>query len=151
MISVDEEDGSGQVVLPVAVRFIDWENPPEIKALNAMMKKDKDADILSLVQEVAARGTGRQRADHEIDFRDLDEGESFTVVSYRQVETKYGASYRIILGDHPVVGETSECWAHASPDLSSLLSPRSRLRNPPPCTSRRRACPMMARSVSAAA
>ena len=114
MISVDEEDGSGQVVLPVAVRFIDWENPPEIKALNAMMKKGKDADILSLVQEVAARGTGRQRADHEIDFRDLDEGESFTVVSYRQVETKYGASYRIILGDHPVVGETSECWAHAS-------------------------------------
>ena len=64
MISVDEEDGSGQVVLPVAVRFIDWENPPEIKALNAMMKKGKDADILSLVQEVAARGTGRQRADH---------------------------------------------------------------------------------------
>lgn len=132
MISVDEEDGSGQVVLPVAVRFIDWENPPEIKALNALMKKGKDADILSLVQEVAARGTGRQRADHEIDFRDLDEGESFTVVSYRQVETKYGASYRIVLGDHPVVGETSECWAHAS--LRPLLATQPEISAEKPAT-----------------
>lgn len=132
MISVDEEDGSGQVVLPIAVRFIDWENPPEIKALNAMMKKGKDADILSLVQEVAARGTGRQRADHEIDFRDLDEGESFTVVSYRQVETRYGPSYRIILGDHPTVGETSECWAHAS--LRPLLATQPEISAEKPAT-----------------
>jgi hypothetical protein len=132
MISVDEEDGSGQVVLPIAVRFIDWENPPEIKALNAMMKKGKDTDILSLIQEVAARGTGRQRADHEIDFRDLDEGESFTVVSYRQVETKYGPSYRIILGDHPVVGETSECWAHAS--LRPLLATQPEISVEKPAT-----------------
>jgi hypothetical protein len=132
MISVDEEDGSGQVVLPIAVRFIDWENPPEIKALNAMLKKGKDAEILSLVQEVAARGTGRQRADHEIDFRDLDEGESFTVVSYRGVETKYGASYRIILGDHPVVGETSECWAHAS--LRPLLATQPEISEEKPAT-----------------
>jgi hypothetical protein len=132
MISVDEEDGSGQVVLPIAVRFIDWENPPEIKALNAMMKKGKDADILSLIQEVAARGTGRQRADHEIDFRDLDEGESFTVVSYRGVETKYGPSYRIILGDHPVVGETSECWAHAS--LRPLLATQPEISVEKPAT-----------------
>jgi len=132
MISVDEEDGSGQVVLPIAVRFIDWENPPEIKALNAMLKKGKDADILSLVQEVAARGTGRQRADHEIDFRDLDEGESFTVVSYRGVETKYGPSYRIILGDHPVAGETSECWAHAS--LRPLLATQPEISDEKPAT-----------------
>jgi hypothetical protein len=132
MISVDEEDGSGQVVLPVAVRFIDWENPPEIKALNAMMKKGKDTDILSLVQEVAARGTGRQRADHEIDFRDLDEGESFTVVSYRSVDTKYGVSFRVVLGDHPVVGETSECWAHAS--LRPLLATQPEISAEKPAT-----------------
>ena len=132
MISVDEEDGSGQVVLPIAVRFIDWENPPEIKALNAMMKKGKDADILSLVQEVAARGTGRQRADHEIDFRDLDEGESFTVVSYRSVDTKYGVSFRVVLGDHPVVGETSECWAHAS--LRPLLATQPEISVEKPAT-----------------
>ena len=132
MISVDEEDGSGQVVLPIAVRFIDWENPPEIKALNALMKKGKDADILSLVQEVAARGTGRQRADHEIDFRDLDEGESFTVVSYRSVDTKYGVSFRVVLGDHPVVGETSECWAHAS--LRPLLATQPEISVEKPAT-----------------
>jgi len=132
MVSVDEEDGSGQVVLPIAVRFIDWENPPEIKALNAMLKKGKDTDILPLIQEVAARGTGRQRADHEIDFRDLDEGESFTVLSYRNVETKYGASYRIVLGDHPVVGETSECWAHAS--LRPLLATQPEISAEKPAT-----------------
>ena len=132
MISVDEEDGSGQVVLPIAVRFIDWENPPEIKALNAMMKKGKDTDILSLVQEVSARNTGRQQADHEIDFRDLDEGESYTVVSYRNVDTKYGPSYRIILADHPVVGETSECWAHSS--LRPLLATQPEISVDKPAT-----------------
>lgn len=121
MISVDEEDGSGQVVLPVAVRFIDWKNPPEVKALNAFMKKGKEAEILSSIQEAAARGTGnRQQADHEIDFRDLEEGESYTVVSYRGVDTQYGKSYRIILADHPAEGETAECWAHAS--LRPLLA-----------------------------
>lgn len=132
MVSVDEEDGSGQVVLPIAVRFTDWENPPEIKALNAMMKKGKDADILSLIQEVTARGTGRQQADHEIDFRDLDEGESFTVVSYRSVDTKHGVSFRVVLGDHPVVGETSECWAHAS--LRPLLATQPEISVEKPAT-----------------
>jgi len=121
MISVDEEDGSGQIVLPVAVRFIDWQNPPDTKALNALMKKGKEADILSQIQQVAAKGTGgRQQADHDIDFRDLEEGESYTVVSVRGVETQYGQSFRIILADHPVEGETAECWAHAS--LRPLLA-----------------------------
>ena len=36
-VSVDVEDG--QLVLPVAVRFTDWENPTEPKALNAILKK----------------------------------------------------------------------------------------------------------------
>ena len=120
MIAVDEEDGSGQVVLPLAVRFTDWENPPEIKALNALMKKGKEADILSLVQEVSPRGGGRQRADHDIDFRDLEEGVVYQVIGYRSVQTQYGQSYRITLADHPVDGETAECWAHAS--LRPLLA-----------------------------
>lgn len=120
MVAVDEEDGTGQVVLPLAVRFTDWENPPEIKALNALMKKGKEAEILSLVQEVSARGGGRQRADHDIDFRDLDEGVVYQVTGYRNLNTQYGQSYRITLADHPVEGETSECWAHAS--LRPLLA-----------------------------
>ncbi len=120
MVSVDEEDGSGQVVLPLAVRFTDWEHPPEIKALNALMKKGMEAEILSLVQEVSARGGGRKRADHDIDFRDLDEGVMYQVTEYRGVNTQYGQSYRIILADHPVDGETAECWAHAS--LRPLLA-----------------------------
>lgn len=121
MVSVDEEDGNGQIILPVAVRFLDWQNPPEIKALNALMKKGKEAEVLSEVQEVTARGSGtRQRADHEIDFRDLEEGQTYSVISYRQVKTQYGDSYRVILADYPVAGETSEAWAHAS--LRPLLS-----------------------------
>lgn len=120
MVSVDEEDGSGQVVLPIAVRFVDWQNPPEAKILNAMMRKDKEADIIPQVQTVTPKGTGsRSNADHEIDFRDLDEGQ-YSVISYRPVKTSYGDSYRIILNDYPVVGQTSECWAHAS--LRALLS-----------------------------
>lgn len=133
MVSVDEEDGSGQVVLPISVRFIDWQNPPEIKALNAMMKKNKEADILSLIQEVAARGTGnRQQADHEIDFRDLEEGESYTVVGFRKINTQYGESFRILLADYPVEGETAECWAHAS--LRPLLATQPEISVEKPAT-----------------
>lgn len=120
MISVDEEDGSGQVVLPVAVRFVDWQNPPEIKALNALMKKGKEAEILATVQEATPRGSGRQRADHEIDFRDLEEGSSYEVTSYRACQTAYGPSYRIILDGYPNEGETAETWAHSS--LRPLLA-----------------------------
>lgn len=133
MVSVDEEDGSGQVVLPVAVRFIDWQNPPEIKALNALMKKGKEEEILSFVQEATPKGTGsRQNADHDIDFRDLEEGESYTVTSYRGVNTQYGASYRIILADYPVPGETAECWAHAS--LRPLLATQPEISAEKPAT-----------------
>jgi hypothetical protein len=115
MVSVDEEDGSGQVVLPIAVRFIDWQNPPELKALNAMLKK-KAGDVTGLIQVATPKGGGgfRARADHDIDFRDLEEGIQYSVQSYRGVETQYGQSYRIILADYPVDGETAECWAHAS-------------------------------------
>lgn len=133
MISVDEEDGSGQVVLPVAVRFIDWQNPPEIKALNALMKKGKEQEILTTVQEVAPRGTGgRQQADHDIDFRDLEEGMSYTVIGYRGVNTQYGPSYRILIADYPNGGETAECWAHTS--LRPLLATQPEITPEKPAT-----------------
>lgn len=133
MVSVDEEDGSGQVMLPVAVRFVDWQNPPEIKVLNSLMKKNKEEDILPLVQEVTAKGSGNaQRADHDIDFRTLKEGESYEVVSSRACETRYGMSYRIILANYPVEGETAETWAHAS--LRPLLSTQPEISAEKPAT-----------------
>lgn len=121
MVSVDEEDGSGQTVLPLAVRYTDWENPPEIKANNALLKKNKAEDILPLVEQVVPRGTGmRSNADKEIDFRDLPVGQ-FEVVSYRAANTKHGVSYRIVLRDYPEgSGETAETWAHTS--LRGLLA-----------------------------
>jgi hypothetical protein len=121
MISVDEEDGSGQTVLPLAVRYIDWQNPPEIKAVNALMKKNKAEDILSLIEQVTPRGTGsRTSADKEIDFRELPIGQ-YNVTSYRAANTKYGVSYRIVISDYPAgSGETAETWAHAS--LRQLLA-----------------------------
>ncbi len=135
MISVDEEDGSGQVVLPVAVRFVDWENPTDTKTLNAMLKKGKEAEILTLIQQVTPKGGGgggANRADHDIEFRDLEEGMSYSVVSYRSCETKYGTSYRIILADHPNEGETSECWAHSS--LRPLLATKPEISEENPAT-----------------
>jgi len=132
MISVDEEDGNGQVVLPVSVRFIDWENPPEIKALNALMKKGKEADILSLIQQVSPRGQAYKRADREIDFRELQEGVNYEVISYRGVDTQYGPSYRILIKDYLEEGKTAECWAHAS--LRPLLSTQPEISEEKPAT-----------------
>jgi hypothetical protein len=120
MVSVDEEDGSGQTVMPIAVRFIDFKNPPEPKILNSLLKKGKTDEILPLVQEVTPRGTGsRVDADHDIDFRELPIGQ-YQVTSYRAANTKYGTSYRIVIADYPNVGETAETWAHAS--LRQLLA-----------------------------
>ncbi len=131
MISVDEEDGNSQVVLPVAVRFVNWENPPELKTLNALMKKNKEEDILSYVQEVKG-SVSPQRADHEIEFRNLEEGCNYEVVSYRSCNTKYGTSYRIVLDNYPVDGETSETWAHHS--LRPLLSTQPEISTEKPAT-----------------
>lgn len=122
MVSVDEEDGSGQTVLPLAVRFVDWQNPPDLKTLNALTKKDKADQIVPLVQKVASKGSGggMSRADHDIEFRDLEVDVPYQVISYRAVNTTYGTSYRIVLADYPSAGETSEAWAHSS--LRPLLS-----------------------------
>lgn len=120
MVSFENEDGTGQTVLPLAVRFVDWQNPPEIKALNALLKK-KPEDIFPLIQPAMPKGTGsRVKADSEIDFRDLEEGQSYTVTSYRPVSTQYGQSYRMVLSGHPTEGLTAECWAHSS--LRPILS-----------------------------
>jgi hypothetical protein len=123
MVSVDEEDGSGQTAMPIAVRFIDYQNPPETKALNSLLKKNKAVDdILPLVQEVTPRGSGGMRSDcdSEIDFRDLEIGQ-YSVIGYRSANTKFGTSYRIVIGDYPVgTGQTAETWAHTS--LRSLLA-----------------------------
>jgi hypothetical protein len=133
MVSVDDEDGNGQTVLPLAVRFIDYQNQPDVKALNAYLKKNRSDEILTLVQEVTPKGKGGfSQADHDIDFRDLEDGKSYTVVGVRPVETKYGPSYRIVLADHPVEGETSECWAHAS--LRPLLATQPEISDEKPAT-----------------
>lgn len=134
MIAVDEEDESGQVVLPVAVRFTDYENVPDIKALNSLMKKNKEADIISLIENVSARGSGgsRQQADVEFDFRDLEEGASYEVISYRPCETRFGMSYRIILANYPSEGQTAETWAHTT--LRPLLATRPEITAEKPAT-----------------
>lgn len=135
MIAVDEEDGSSQVILPVAVRFVDWENPTDTKTLNAMLKKGKEAEILTLVQQASPRGSGgggANRADHDIEFRDLEEGMSYEVVSYRGCETKYGQSYRIMLANYPAEGETAECWAHST--LRPLLATKPEISEENPAT-----------------
>lgn len=135
MISVDEEDGSGQVVLPVAVRFVDWENPTDTKTLNALLKKGKEAEILTLIQQAAPRGSsngGINRADHKIEFRELEEGMSYSVIRYRVCQTMYGTSYRIMLADHPNEGETAECWAHSS--LRPLLATKPEISEESPAT-----------------
>lgn len=121
MVSLEEEDGSGQVILPIAVRFTDYKSPPETKLLNSLMKKGKQDDIVSLVSEVTPRGSGGgNQADNDINFNDLAEGESYTVIGYRSCQTAYGTSYRMVLADYPVEGQTAECWAHSS--LRPLLA-----------------------------
>jgi hypothetical protein len=122
MVSIDEEDGSGQTAMPIAVRFIDFKTPPEIKVLNSLLKKNKADEIIPLVQEVTPRGSGgtRSTCDSEIDFRDLEIGE-YSVIGYRSANTKFGTSYRIVINDYPEnTGQTAETWAHTS--LRSLLA-----------------------------
>lgn len=134
MVSIDEEDGSGQIVLPVAVRFTDYQNPTDVKVLNSQMKKNNQDFILDLISTVAARnsGGGLSKADHEIDFRDLEEGDTYLVTGYRSCNTTYGTSYRITLANYPVEGQTAECWAHTS--LRPLLATQPEISEENPAT-----------------
>ena len=120
-VSVDVEDG--QLVLPVAVRFTDWENPTEPKALNALLKK-KPEDVVALVQKVAAKGSGsggpRIEADSEVDFRELAVQVPYEVINYYPCKTSYGLTYRIMINNFPEEGQVAGAWAHSS--IRPLLS-----------------------------
>ena len=132
-VSVDVEDG--QLVLPVAVRFTDWENPTEPKALNALLKKKPD-DVIALVQKVAAKGTGsggpRVDADSEVDFRDLEVQVPYEVINYYPCKTSYGLTYRIMINNFPEEGQVAGAWAHSS--IRPLLSTKPEITREKPAT-----------------
>ena len=132
-VSVDVEDG--QLVLPVAVRFTDWENPTEPKALNALFKKKPD-DVVALVQKVAAKGTGsggpRIDADSEVDFRDLEVQVPYEVINYYPCKTSYGLTYRIMINNFPEEGQVAGAWAHSS--IRPLLSTKPEITREKPAT-----------------
>jgi hypothetical protein len=132
-VSVDVEDG--QLVLPVAVRFSDWENPTEPKALNALLKK-KPEDVVTLIQKVAAKGTGssgpRIEADSEIDFRDLPVNVPFQVINYYPCKTSYGLTYRIMIDNYPEEGQVAGAWAHSS--IRPLLATKPEINREKPAT-----------------
>jgi hypothetical protein len=132
-VSVDTEDG--QLVLPVAVRFTDWENPTEPKALNALLKK-KPEDVVALIQKVAAKGTGssgpRIEADSEVDFRDLPVNVPFEVINYYPCKTSYGLTYRIMINNYPEEGQVAGAWAHSS--IRPLLATKPEINREKPAT-----------------
>lgn len=132
-LSVDTDEG--QLVLPVAVRFTDWENPPEPKALNALMKK-KPSDVISLIQKVTAKGAGaggpRVEADTEVDFRDLDVNVPYEVINYYPCKTSYGLTYRIMINNYPEEGQVAGAWAHSS--IRPLLSTKPEITREKPAT-----------------
>jgi hypothetical protein len=132
-VSVDTEDG--QLVLPVAVRFADWENPTEPKALNALLKK-KPEDVVNLIQKVAAKGSGssgpRIEADSEVDFRDLPVNTPFEVINYYPCKTSYGLTYRIMIDNYPEEGQVAGAWAHSS--IRPLLATKPEINREKPAT-----------------
>jgi hypothetical protein len=132
-VSVDTEDG--QLVLPVAVRFADWENPTEPKALNALLKK-KPEDVVGLIQKVAAKGSGssgpRIEADSEVDFRDLPVNTPFEVINYYPCKTSYGLTYRIMIDNYPEEGQVAGAWAHSS--IRPLLATKPEINREKPAT-----------------
>lgn len=132
-LSVDVEDG--QLVLPVAVRFSDWENPTEPKALNALLKKKPD-DVVALVQKITAKGGGsggpRVEADSEVDFRDLEVNVPYEVINYYPCKTSYGLTYRIMIANYPSEGQVAGAWAHSS--IRPLLSTKPEITREKPAT-----------------
>ena len=132
-MAVDVEDG--QTVLPVAVRFTDWENPTEPKAMNALVKK-KPADIVGLLQKVTAKGSGnagpRIEATDEIDFRDLEVNVPYEVIGYYPCKTSYGITYRILINNCPEEGNIAGAWAHSS--IRPLLATKPEINQEKPAT-----------------
>lgn len=131
-VSVDTNEG--QTVLPVAVRFSDWENPTDPKALNALLKK-KPEDIVPLLQPVTAKGGGggqRIEADVEIDFRDLEVNSPYQVIGYYPCKTSYGLTYRILIENLPEEGKVAGAWAHSS--IRPLLATKPEINREKPAT-----------------
>ena len=132
-VSVDVEDG--QLVLPVAIRFTDWETPVEPKALNALLKK-KPEDVVALVQKVTPKGSGgggsRVEADSEVDFRELDVQVPYEVIGYYPCKTSYGLTYRILINDYPAQDQVAGAWAHSS--IRPLLSTKPEITREKPAT-----------------
>ena len=130
-VSVDTYNG--QLVLPVAVRFTDWENPLEPKALNALLKK-KPEEVVTLVQKVAAKGGGGNRieADSEVDFRELDIQTPYEVIGYYPCKTSYGLTYRILINNYPAEAQVAGAWAHSS--IRPLLSTQPEITREKPAT-----------------
>jgi hypothetical protein len=132
-VSIEVEDG--QLVLPVAIRFTDWENPVEPKVLNTMLKK-KPEDIIGLVQKVAAKGTGssgpRIEADGEVDFRDLEINVPYEVINYYPCKTSYGLTYRVMIDNYPEEGQVAGAWAHSS--IRPLLATKPEINREKPAT-----------------
>lgn len=132
-MAVDVEDG--QTVLPVAVRFTDWENPTEPKAMNALVKK-KPADVIGLLQKVTAKGSGgagpRIEATDEVDFRELEVNAPYEVIGYYPCKTSYGITYRILINNYPAEGAIAGAWAHSS--IRPLLATKPEINQEKPAT-----------------
>lgn len=132
MVSIDNE--SEQIVLPIAVRFTDWENPIEPKVLNTFLKKSPEK-LAEVIQKVSAKtGGSRERieADAEVDFKELEVNKPYEVVGYYPCKTTYGVSYRIFINNLPEVDQTSVCWAHSS--IRPLLATRPEITREKPAT-----------------
>lgn len=131
-LSIDSDNG--QLVLPVSVRFADWENPVEPKVLNSLLKKNP-SDVIPLIQKATAKGTGggqRIEADTEIDFRNLDVNVPYEVINYYPCKTSYGLSYRIMINNYPEEGQIAGAWAHSS--IRPILSTKPQINVEKPAT-----------------
>lgn len=133
LISLDEP--SGQVVLPIVVRFADWENPLEAKALNALLKKSP-SKLLEVLQKASKKPTASSyqkiEATHEVDFKALEVKRPYTVVGYYPCKTTYGINYRIFLKDYPQINDIGCAWAHSS--LRPLLSAKPEITQDKPAS-----------------
>jgi hypothetical protein len=131
-VSVDDPSGDGQVVLPIAVRFNDWNNHPDAKSMGVMLKKAPE-EIAKIVQQVAPKGGGgRLEATNECEFKDLELDTPYSVVSYYPCKTRYGVTYKILIQDHPNAGEVCSVWAHSS--IKPLLATKPEITQERPAT-----------------
>lgn len=117
-VSLETENGV-TYQLPIAVRFEDYQNPIEAKALNVMFKKNP-AQLLDVLQRVRAKSSGGGQNLDEVDLRFLEVGQAYEIVGYRPCKTKFGQSYRVVVKDYPEVGQNSEGWAR--PNMKKILA-----------------------------